>query len=69
MGWLDSVVYVSALTLWALVSGHWAAWAAARVEVKQDEQMGGSMRDVIVQYGIALMVLAAVLILVAGRRW
>jgi hypothetical protein len=37
-GWLDSVTYVSALSLWALVSGHWAAWQAARVEVKQDEQ-------------------------------
>jgi hypothetical protein len=35
-GWLDSVVYVSALSLWALVSGHWAAWQAARVEVRQD---------------------------------
>ena len=35
MGWLDSVVYVSALSLWALVSGHWAAWQAARVEVAQ----------------------------------
>lgn len=39
-GWLDSVVYVSALSLWALVSGHWAAYQAARVEVKQDEQAG-----------------------------
>ncbi len=39
MGWLSSVVYVSALSLWALVSGHWAAWQAARVEVTQDEQM------------------------------
>ena len=29
MGWLSSVVYVSALSLWALVSGHWAAWQAA----------------------------------------
>ncbi len=38
-GWLNSVVYVSALSLWALVSGHWAAWQAARVEVAQkDEQ-------------------------------
>jgi hypothetical protein len=36
-GWLDSVVYVSALSLWALVSGHWAAWMAGRVEVKQHE--------------------------------
>ena len=36
-GWLDSVTYVSALSLWALVSGHWAAWQAARVEVHQNE--------------------------------
>ena len=36
MGWLSSVVYVSALSLWALVSGHWAAWQAARVEVNQE---------------------------------
>ena len=35
MGWLNSVVYVSALSLWALVSGHWSAWQAARVEVAQ----------------------------------
>src|SRR5882762_124170 len=37
-GWLNSVVYVSALSLWALVSGHWAAWQAARVEVTQDAE-------------------------------
>ena len=36
-GWIDSVSYVAALSLWALVSGHWSAWQAARVEVKQDE--------------------------------
>ena len=36
-GWVESVVYVSALSLCALVSGHWSAWQAARVEVKQDE--------------------------------
>ena len=34
-GWVKSVVYVSALSLWALVSGHWSAWQAARVEVTQ----------------------------------
>ena len=34
-GWVKSVAYVSALSLWALVSGHWAAWQAARVEVAQ----------------------------------
>lgn len=38
MGWLNSVVYVSALSLWALVSGHWSAWQAARVEVAQQRQ-------------------------------
>jgi hypothetical protein len=39
MGWLTSVAYVSALSLWALVSGHWAAWQAARVEVTQQKQV------------------------------
>ena len=34
-GWISSVQYVSALSLWALVSGHWSAWEAARVEVHQ----------------------------------
>lgn len=37
-GWLQSVVFVSALSLWALVSGHWSAWQAARVEVYQQQQ-------------------------------
>jgi hypothetical protein len=37
-GWVNSVVYVSALSLWALVSGHWSAWQAARVEVAQQAQ-------------------------------
>lgn len=41
-GWLNSVVYVSALSLWALVSGHLSAWQAARVEVAQSEQDIGS---------------------------
>jgi hypothetical protein len=39
IGWLKSVVYVSALSLWALVSGHWSAWQAARVEVAQQRQV------------------------------
>lgn len=38
LGWLKSVVYVSALSLWALVSGHWSAWQAARVEVAQTRE-------------------------------
>ena len=37
-GWVKSVVYVSALSLWALVSGHWSAWQAARVEVAQQRE-------------------------------
>src|ERR1700752_4924525 len=38
-GWLSSVTYVSALSLWALVSGHWSAWQAARVEGNQQEDL------------------------------
>lgn len=37
-GWVSSVQYVSALSLWALVSGHWSAWQAARVEVEQQKE-------------------------------
>jgi hypothetical protein len=38
-GWVKSVVFISALSLWALVSGHWSAWQAARVEVNQQTEM------------------------------
>jgi hypothetical protein len=34
-GWIESVTYVAALSLWALVSGHWSAYQAARTEVLQ----------------------------------
>jgi hypothetical protein len=37
LGWLHSVAYVSALSLWALVSGH--AWQAAHVEVEQEREL------------------------------
>jgi hypothetical protein len=37
-GWLHSVAFVSALSLWGLVSGHWSAWQAARVEVRQEQE-------------------------------
>ena len=36
--WISSVAYVAALSLWALVSGHWSAWQAARVEVNQQQE-------------------------------
>jgi len=45
-GWINSVTYVSVLSLWALVSGHWAAWQASRVEVKQEEQEKESPQSV-----------------------
>jgi len=38
MGWFDDVFYISALSLWALVSGHWSAWQAARVECEQQRE-------------------------------
>ena len=37
-GWVHSITYVSALSIWALVSGHWSTWQAARVEVTQQEE-------------------------------
>ena len=37
-GWISSVTYVAALSLWALVSGHWSTWQAARVEVEQAKE-------------------------------
>jgi hypothetical protein len=37
-GWISEVTYVAALSLWALVSGHWSAWQAARVEVEQAKE-------------------------------
>jgi hypothetical protein len=56
-GWVKSIVYVSALSLWALVSGHWAAWQAARVEVNQaeeakaraDEDLAGDVVDLMIE--------------------
>lgn len=48
-GWVESVVYVSALSLWALVSGHWSAWQAARVEVNQLEQTEELIRRIVAE--------------------
>jgi hypothetical protein len=56
-GWVKSVAYVSALSLWALVSGHWAAWQAARVEVAQkrdeDRRAGQNISETIVEHLVA----------------
>jgi hypothetical protein len=35
-GWINSITYVASLSLWALVSGHWSAWQAARVEAPEE---------------------------------
>jgi hypothetical protein len=43
-GWINSVAHVASLSPWALVSGHWSAWQAARVEVaqrKEEERRAG----------------------------
>ena len=48
-GWIHSVAYISALSLWALVSGHWSAWQAARVEVAQQREMDERERNPIEQ--------------------
>lgn len=45
MHWLSSVTYVSALSLWALVSGHWSAWQAARVEVNQQKETKKKLKE------------------------
>ena len=37
-GWVKSVAFVSALSLWALVASHGAWWAAASVECRQAKE-------------------------------
>jgi hypothetical protein len=57
-GWISSVTYVACLSLWALVSGHWSAWQAARVEVKQekvDDEEKNDLPDEIAQRVIELL--------------
>jgi hypothetical protein len=39
LGWLESVVFVSLVSMIALFLGSFSAWQAARVEVKQEEQL------------------------------
>lgn len=36
--WVNSVEYVAALSIYALITGHLSTWQSARVEVKQDKQ-------------------------------
>jgi hypothetical protein len=44
-GWINSVTYVAALSIWALVAGHWSTWQAARVEVTQQQEAAEREKD------------------------
>lgn len=41
LGWLSLVEYISALSIYAIVTGHLSTWQAARVEVRQEKQENG----------------------------
>ena len=41
-GWLESVVFVSLVSMLALFLGSFSSWQAARVEVRQEEEFGPS---------------------------
>ena len=67
-GWISSVTYVAALSLWALVSGHWSAWQAARVEVRQDEEATRADREPVEQRVVDRLVAETTVEPVAGRK-
>lgn len=46
LGWLSSVEFVSHLSSAALVLGSWSSWQAARVEVKQDEEIDDAKKGI-----------------------
>lgn len=37
--WSENVKFLVFISIYAVVTGHWSAWQAARVEEKQEEQM------------------------------
>jgi hypothetical protein len=39
LGWLQSVVFVSLMSMIALFLGSFSSWQAARTEVKQDQEI------------------------------
>jgi hypothetical protein len=55
-GWVKSVTFVSAISLWALVSGHWSAWQAARVEVSQRNEIERELSEPIEDKVVDLIV-------------
>jgi hypothetical protein len=38
-GWIESIVFVSAISLYANFAGHFSSWQATRTEEKQDEML------------------------------
>jgi hypothetical protein len=55
-GWVRSITYVSALSIWALVSGHWSTWQAARVEVTQQAEADERAREPVEEKVVAKIV-------------
>jgi hypothetical protein len=41
-GWIESLIFISAISIYANVAGHFSAWQAARTEVKQDDNNEGA---------------------------
>lgn len=35
------LLYLALVSIWANVAGHWSAWQASRIEVKEDERDNG----------------------------
>jgi hypothetical protein len=66
-GWISSVTYVAALSLWALVSGHLSAWQAARVEVRQDEEAKRAEEEPVEQRVVEKLVEETTVELAAGK--
>lgn len=44
-GWVASVIYVSAISLWALVAAHWSTYEATRVLEHQEQD--ANVREVL----------------------
>lgn len=36
-GWLESVIFISVVSIYANFTGHFSSWQASRVEVRQEE--------------------------------
>ncbi len=39
--WSENIKFLVFVSVYAVVTGHWSSWQAARVEEKQDEQAEG----------------------------